>query len=175
MSQTDTIIDELRAMQAGVDRAQSTAAAADSEAEKVAVRAAAAGFSAIAVSMSQVREAIKEVLARLGSVNGSVNEASTSVTAVPKEASPAQVISALTRAVEKVNAAHEGITACIGRVDETKTLTMRVLQGGDPGPMLSMLDSIKEILVLVTQRGGTARQSLTTTVSEAGQMGNSGN
>jgi hypothetical protein len=175
MPHTDTIIGELRAIQAGIDKAQSTAAATDSEAEKVAVRAAAAGFSMIAVGMSQVREAIRQVQARLGSIGGSVNEASAFVTAAPKEPSPAQVLAVLTRTVEKMNAAHGEIAACIGKVDETKLLIMRVLQGGDPGPMLSMLDTIKQILVLLAQRGGTAKQSLTTAINEARQTGNPGN
>ncbi|MGI5211790.1 DUF6244 family protein [Plantactinospora sp. CA-290183] len=175
MSQTDAISGELRAMLAGIDRAQSTAAATQHEAEQVAAKAAAAGFTGIAAGMTQVREAIRDLQARLNSAGGSVNDASAAVAAVPKEASPAEVITALTRVTDKIDTAHQGVGSSVSRVDETRTLVTRVLQGGDPGPLLSMLGTIKEILTSVAQRGGVAKQTLTTAVNDARRMGNSGN
>ncbi|MGI5147190.1 DUF6244 family protein [Plantactinospora sp. CA-294935] len=175
MSQIDAISGELRSMRAGVDRARSTASATAQEAEQVATRAAAAGFSGIVAGMSQVREAIRSIQAGLGNVDGAIDQASTSVVAVPKEGSPAEVIEALNRAADRVSTAHDGVGSSISSVDEARTLVLRVLQGGDPGPLLSMLGTIKEILLLVAQQGGAVKQSLASAVNDARRTGNSGN
>lgn len=175
MSQTETILAELRTVQAGVDRARSSTAALDGEAERVASRAAAAGFGMIATGMSQVREALRDFQARLGRIGGLANEASVPATAASEQPTPEQVIATLTNAAEKVNNIHQEIGASIGRVDEIRTLITRVLQGGNPGPMLSMLENLKQIVSLIAQRTGTTRQSLQAAINEARQTGNSGN
>ncbi|MDW5327526.1 DUF6244 family protein [Plantactinospora sp. KLBMP9567] len=175
MSQTDAIGNELRSMRAGIERARSTASATGREAEQVATRAAAAGFSGIVAGMSQVREAIRNIQAGLGSVDGAVNDASNSLVVVPKEASPAEVIEALNRAADRVGTAHDGVGSSLSKVDETRALVARVLQGGDPGPLLSMLGTIKEILLLVAQHGGAVKHSLASAVTDARRTGNSGN
>ncbi|GIG90742.1 hypothetical protein Pen02_56780 [Plantactinospora endophytica] len=175
MSQTDAISGELRSMRAGVDRARSTATATAQEAEQVATRAAAAGFTGIVAGMSQVREAIRNVQGGLDNVHVAIDQASTSVVAVPKEASPAEVIEALNCAADRVDTAHDGVGSSIGKVDDARTLVVRVLQGGDPGPLLSMLGTIKEILLLVAQQGGAVKQSLASAVHDARRTGSSGN
>ncbi|MGX7676606.1 DUF6244 family protein [Plantactinospora sp. DSM 117369] len=174
MSRTDAISSELRAMRAGLDRAHSAAAAADQEAGQVAARAAAAGFSGVAVGVSRVQEAIRELRNALSRVDDTVSKALALVGAVPKEASPAEVIDALSRVEDTVGAAGERVGSSVNKVDETRSLVARVLQGGDPGPLLSMLGSIKEILVMVGQRGGAARQALEPAINDARRTGSSG-
>ena len=175
MSQTEATSTALQTMRAGIDKAQSDAAAMHGVAEEISARAAAAGFGGIVAGMTQVRDRIRELQARLGTAAGSVNEASTTFAEVPKEASPAEVIAALNRVAARVNTAHEAVGMVVGSVDEVRTLVGRVLQGGDPGPLLSRLAAINEILTTAAQRGSAARQSLAEAVGEAQRMGSSGN
>ncbi|MGI5211833.1 DUF6244 family protein [Plantactinospora sp. CA-290183] len=175
MSRTDAISGELQSMGAGIDQALSRAGAAEQEAGQVAARAAAAGFGGVAVGVSRVQEAIREIRAALNGVGGTVGEALTAVGAVPKEASPAEVTDALSRVASKVDGAGGEVGSAINRVDETRALVARVLQGGDPGPLLSMLGAVKEILVMAAQRGAAARQSLDSAINDARRTGSSGN
>jgi hypothetical protein len=175
MPQTNTITGELRAMQAGIERARSATAAIDSEAERVAARTVAAGFVAIAAALAQVRDGIREIMNRLGGVDGLLGEAVAALAAAPEETSPAQVIAALTRTTERANAAYEGTRAAVSKVDEVKNLVARLLHGGDPGPLLSMLDNLKQILTQVAQRNSVVKQSLEAAVSEARQIGSPAN
>jgi hypothetical protein len=175
MSHIEKITGELQAMAVGVDRAQANAAAADARAQEVAARAARSGFTGIAAGVTRLRHAIGEIRTRLASVDGSINEAATLVAAAPKEMSPEQTIAVLTPVQQKVDAVRDGMAAAIAKVDETKQLAATVLRGGQPGPMISALDSIKQVLVLVTQRAGTAKHHVETGVGEAQQIGESGN
>lgn len=50
-----------------------------------------------------------------------------------------------------------------------------VLQGGQPGPLLQDLEAIKQVLVLVVQRTGGARQAIEAAIAHARQLGSPGN
>ncbi len=69
----------------------------------------------------------------------------------------------------------EGIYAAIGRVAETQQLVGAVLQGGQPGPLVSALDGIRQVLGEVAQRSDAARQHLAVAIAQARQLGESGN
>ncbi len=175
VSHIEKITGELLAMAAGVDKAQGDAATADARAQEIAARAARSGFTAIAAGVSQVRSAIAEVRARLVSVGGSINEAAAAVVAAPWEMSPEQTIAVLAPVQEKVGGVQDQVAATITKVEETKQVAAAVLRGGQPGPMVSALDAVKQVLVLVAQRAGTAKHGVQTAVGEARQLGGSGN
>jgi hypothetical protein len=158
-------------MAAGIDSAQEHVAAAEARAREIAARAAASGFTGIAVGMSRIQGLIGEIRTRLAGVGNSINEMVTAVAAAPRETSPEQAVAALSPALEQVGGIRAGVAATIGKVDESKQLAAAVLRGGRPGPMLSALDSVKQVLVLVTQRGGTARQHVEIALGEVQQMG----
>jgi hypothetical protein len=175
VSNIEDVSGEFRAMAAGIDRAQANAAGADNTAQEVAARAARSGFAGIAVGMSEVRRSIAEIRARLARVGESLNEAAPAVAATPGQTSPEQTVAALAPIQEKVGGIRDGVVAIIAKVEETKRLAVAVLHGGQPGPMVSALEAVKEILVLVAQRAGTASQHVATTINEARQTGQQGN
>lgn len=175
MTQTDTIGRELRTIQVGIETARAAAAAIDQEAEQVKARALAAGFSGIATGVAQLGEMAKQLQSQLGSVRDAVDQAATSVGAAPHKATPAAVIEVLNRAVDDVNTAHDGVGSCVSKIEETRELVMRVLRGSDPSFMLSRLNSMKEILLSVAQRGSAARQALSVAINDALLVGSSGN
>ncbi|MFD0819778.1 DUF6244 family protein, partial [Micromonospora zhanjiangensis] len=89
--------------------------------------------------------------------------------------SPQDTIDGLTpvrSAVDEARDAAAGIGAEVGQAQQLVTV---VLQGGQPGPMLSALDNIKQIMAQLVQRAVTARQHADAAVAEARQLGSAGN
>lgn len=175
MPQTETVTNELQAITTGLGRAQTITTGLGNEAEQISNRAMSAGFTAIAAGMSQVRDAINEVRARLHTAADAIGNAGTAVRAAPNEASPQQVIAALTPAADRTDTAHGEITAALGRADDIHRLVTQVLQGGNPGRMLSMLNDLKQTLAKVRQHTEQTRHHLTEAVTQARQLGESGN
>jgi hypothetical protein len=175
VSHLENIAGELRALLTGVERAQGLVAAADSQAQEVALQAAAAGFVAMAAGMARVRSAITGIQGRLGSLSGSIGEATKATAGVPHEPTPQETISGLTPVQAAVDSARDVTAGTIAQIGQTQQLVAMVLQGGQPGPLLQTLESIKQVLVLVAQRTSTARQHIETAVAEARQLGSSGN
>ncbi|WP_025616840.1 DUF6244 family protein [Salinispora cortesiana] len=175
MSQIEKITGELRALMAGVERAQGSAAAADRQAQETASRAAGAGFVAVAAGVARVRNAITGIQGGLGRLAGSIGEATTAAAAVPNEATPQETIAGLAPVQSAVDAARDAASGAITGVGEAQQLVAMVLQGGQPGPLLQALEAIKQVLVLVVQRTGGARQAIEAAIAQARQLGSSGN
>ena len=162
-------------MAAGVERAQQEAAGADHAAQQIAQRAAASGFLGVAQSMARVRTAISELRGNLGALGQSVHETGTQVAAAPKQPTAQETITACAPLAEKMDGIRAAINGCVERVDQAKRLTAAVLQGGEPGPMLGRLDSIRNVLVTIAARVTEAKQHVETTLAEAKATGRAGN
>ncbi|WP_434739347.1 DUF6244 family protein [Micromonospora sp. SH-82] len=175
MSSIEEITGQVRALTTGVERAQSLTAAADRQAQGVAARAAGGGFTAVAAGMAQVRAAIAAIRGGLGRVASAVGEAITATGRVPREATPQESISALAPVGQGITGAREAATATIGHVDQARHLVGAVLHGGQPGPLLQALDSVKQVLVLLVQGGTNAQQTVEAAISQARQLGSAGN
>ncbi|MBO4210391.1 DUF6244 family protein [Micromonospora echinofusca] len=174
MSHIEKITSELRALMAGVERAQALAAAADNQAQEIALRAAGAGFVAIAAGMVRVRSAITTIQGGLGSLAALVGDATKAAAAVPQGASPEETIAGLMPVRSAVDGIRDAATGTISQASEAQQLVVAVLQGGEPGPMLQTLESVKEILVLLVQRTSSTRQVIDAAIAEARQLGSSG-
>ncbi|MGN9810939.1 DUF6244 family protein [Micromonospora sp. BQ11] len=175
MSHIEKITGELHALMTGVERAQRLAAAADGQAQEVALRAVGSGFLAVAAGMTRVRSTITAIQGGLGSLSGSIGEATKATAAVPHEATAQETISGLTPVHAAVESARDATAGTISQIGEVQQLVTMILQGGQPGPLLQALDSIKQVLVLVVQRTGIARQSIEAAIADARQLGSSGN
>ncbi|QKW17349.1 DUF6244 family protein [Verrucosispora sp. NA02020] len=175
MSHIEKIINELRVLMTGVERAQGLAASADRQAQQIAVRAAAAGFVAVAAGVTRARDAITGIQSGLGSIAGSIGEATKATVSVPQEATPQQTIAGLAPVQAAVDSARDAAAVAVGQVGEAQKLVTMTLQGGQPGPLLQSLDSIRQVLVLVITRTGGARQHVEAAIAEARQLGSSGN
>lgn len=104
-----------------------------------------------------------------------IGEASKATAAVPQGASPENTIAGLTPVQSTVDGARDAVAGTMAQVAEAQQLVTLTLQGGQPGPMLSVLEGIKQVLAQVAQRTGTARQFVDRTIAEARQLGASGN
>lgn len=174
MSSIEKVTGELRALAAGVERAQGQAAAAAKQAQEVAARAAGAGFLAVAAGMARVRDSISGVQGRLGELGELIAGAAKRTAAVPQVSSPDETISGLTPTQNTLDDVRAVATRTIEQVTEAQQLVTAILQGGQPGPMLSALESVKQVLAQVAQRTGSARQHVDAAIAEARQLGSSG-
>lgn len=175
MTQIEKITGELGGLMAGVDRARALAAAADSQAQEAALRAAGAGFAAVAAGVARVRSAITGIQGGLGSLAGSIGEATRAAAAVPNQATPQETIAGLAPVQSAADSARDAAVGAITQIGEAQQLVTMILQGGQPGPLLQSLESSKQVLVMVVQRTGTARQLVEAAIVEARQLGSSGN
>lgn len=175
VSHIEKITGELRTLMVGVERAQGLAAAADNQAQETALRAASAGFVAVAAGMARVRSSITTVQGGLASLSTSIGDATKVTAAVPHGATPEETIAGLAPVRNAIDGIREAATGTINHVGETQQLIVMMLQGGQPGPLLQALESIKQILVMLVPRTGTARQMVDAAIAEARQLGSSGN
>ncbi|MGC4807181.1 DUF6244 family protein [Micromonospora sp. DT233] len=175
MSQIDKIAGELRGLMAGAERSRGLAAAVDNKAQEVMIRAGSSGFTAVAAGMVRVRAAVSTIQGGLGGVAEAVSEAAAATAAVPQKGSPQETISGLLPVKSSIVRARDAATGAIAQIGEAKQLVAMVLQGGQPGPMLQALDGVREVVVLMVQRTGTAGELVDAAIAEAGQLGSSGN
>jgi hypothetical protein len=169
------IAGDLDAMAAGLSKALEAAVAADSAAVQIAQRAAGSGFAGIAQSMNRVRDAIREISTGIAAAGQAVTEARAPGAAASEQSSPREAIAVLAAVVERLNTVHGRIGASVERVERAKQLAASVLEGGQPGPMLSRLDAVRQLLVAVAQRGNAAKQSVDTAMAEVRKTGDAGN
>jgi hypothetical protein len=174
MATLEKIAVELRAMVTGLEQAQARTAVLETKVLEVTTRIQAAGFLGIAQNLVRVKTAVGEVRARLTAVANDTNEANRPVSAAPREVSPQQAIAVLTPASEKLIAATQANAATIEKVSETQKLTATVLQGGSPQQLLALLESIKQVLIIVAQHAQGARKELDETLAEVRQAGQYG-
>ncbi|WFE51226.1 DUF6244 family protein [Micromonospora sp. WMMD1155] len=175
MSLTDSIGADVQAMAAGVDRTQQEAGAVDHAIEQITARAVASGFTGIALGLARAREVLGQARSRLAQAGGVLGEASRSLSAVPQQSSPQETIAALTPVVAALTAVDGHVTAAGSAVDDTRRLVMAALQGGQPGPTLSRLQQVLQVLAIVRTRGTEARQHVDVALAQARQVGELGN
>jgi hypothetical protein len=81
-------------------------------------------------------------------------------------------VSTLTPAVQQLDATTTSMTPIVTEVDAAKTDATAALKGGKPGPMLAMLDQIKQALAQVMSGLTDAKQRTEETIAQARQTGN---
>ena len=175
MSTIEAVSAGLAAMSNGVDKARQATAAADDAAQKIATRSAASGFTGIAQNLSRLRAAIREIQAGITAVSGPVSEASTSVAAVPKQATPQEALGVLEPVTQKLDGVRAAAAAVMERIAKAQQLAAAILQGGQSGPMLARLDAIRQTMLAVTQRIDQTRTDVTQALAVARKTGEQGN
>ena len=174
MVDLDEIAVDLRAVGTGLDRAGEALAAAQRLAEQIAGHAARSGFTGIASGMTTVREVIIEVRGRLAGITSDTTRAATAVRAAALAPTPRQAAGALSQAARATAGVGTGVAATIGRLDDAGRLVEGVLRGGQPGPMLTALRTVVEILALVYRHGVHAGEQARAVITAAGRVGDPG-
>jgi|HigsolmetaAR206D_1030411.scaffolds.fasta_scaffold04788_1 hypothetical protein len=175
MSSVEELAVELGVLTSGVEGARAQAAAAGRQAQEVARQAAAAGFAAVAAGMAAVQQAIAEIQGRLNQLGALLGEAATATARVPQGGSPQETVAGLGLVRERLDGARDAVGAAVEQVDRARRLVGATLQGGQPGPLLSALQGVTQILAPLAQRVGSARQLTEAAMAQARQLGSSGN
>jgi hypothetical protein len=175
MADLQTIAQQLRGMAAGIERAQQTTAAADSRAEEIAQRAMMSGFAGIAMAVQQLRMSIGEVRQRLMTLGRSVSEAASPVAGASGRPSPEETIALLNPASEQVGSVRAELGGLVEQLTRVQQQAGAALHGGQPGPMISALDQVKQVLAEVIGQSDVARQALQEAITEARHLGEQGN
>ena len=174
MPNIETVLHDLRAMGTGVQKARAATAAADHTAQEITAQATRAGFTGIAVGMRQIREIIAEVGQRLAGIDTAVNGATAALAAAPQEMTPQQTIAVLSPQAQALTEVRTQLSGAIDRVDQTRQVTNSVLRGGQPGPMLTALGTIIEILCLLARSTAPAGQNIAAVIAAAEHVGAAG-
>jgi uncharacterized phage infection (PIP) family protein YhgE len=164
----------LAAMSNGVDKARQATAAADEAAQKIATRSAATGFTGIAQNLSRLRAAIKEIQTGITAVNTPVSEASASVAAVPKQATPQEALGVLEPVTQKLDGVQAAVAAVMERIAKAQQLAASILQGGQAAPMLARLDTIRQTVHAIAQRIDQTRTDVAQALAAARKTGDQG-
>ena len=175
MADLQTIAQHLRGMAAGVERAQHAVAAADARADEIAARAMMTGFAGIAMGVQQLRMSISEIRQRLMNIGRSVSEAAAPVAGASGRPSPEETIALLNPASEQVGSVRAELGGLIEQVTRVQQQAGAVLHGGQPGPMISALDQVKQLLAEVIGQSDVTRQALHEAIIEARHLGEQGN
>ncbi len=91
---------------------------------------------------------------------------------VDADSSPGEVVSRLTPVAERIGSTAAGIAGVVREVDGVKSQVAAVLKGGQPGPLVAMVDQVKQALVPLVAVVGGAKRVTEETISEARQTGN---
>jgi hypothetical protein len=97
------------------------------------------------------------------------------VAQAPEQLSPRDTIKTLGSIDQQVDAIRAAIGGTAAKVAQVHALAAAALHGGEPGPMLGRLDAIRQALLAVLQRCGTAKQHIEIALAEARRVGAPGN
>jgi hypothetical protein len=172
MADTSKIVASLQQAMEGLGSAQQAAAQAGAGAQKVQSHAAQSGFRGVAEGVGQVVERLKRIQEMQAKEADTVKRTAEIVTQVTDDMSPAEIVSTLTPAAQQAGSVHTGTAGVLTEVDRAKTQVASVLRGGQPGPLIGLLDQIKQALLQVIGSIGEAKQVTDETIAEAQKTGN---
>jgi cytosine/adenosine deaminase-related metal-dependent hydrolase len=171
MSQLDAVGAGLKAMIGDVDHAQTDAAAAEERARDVIERMAAAGFDGIVQGMTIVENTIGQLRQGLHQLGQQVQDTTEPITTAGTDPSPEKTIATLTPVADHLDAASSLIGQLRHTADEARRLTAQVLEGGEPGPLLSQLEGVDQQLASVEERRHSTATVVSETIAEARKAG----
>jgi hypothetical protein len=171
MSLVDDIRSEATAMRDAVTSAQTTADGAHAHAGRIADEANRMGFRGIAGRLIEVQRAVVEIRSRLVAADDRLDEARTSIGTASAQSSPQQVIDAVAPVQAAVGTVQDIVSETIAQVSSAQRLVAAALDGGQPGPMLARLESIRTTLAGVLGQCDMASRHVTAALAQAQQAG----
>ena len=172
MVATQEILAGLSPAKADLAEASGRIAAAVAHARAVRENVLDHGWDGVATGMDGVIVHFQNAHTAADAAVGTVELAETPVTEITDKMSPEEVEERLRTAAEKAEETSGSVEATYDALDEAKDDVERVLRGGDPGPLLSMIDDVR--VTLNAARGGldTAKAKTATELVEVAKAGN---
>jgi hypothetical protein len=88
--------------------------------------------------------------------------------------SPADVAVLLTAAIEQIDTMRSTLYAAAQQVHNASGHVSQVLHGGQPGPLLTRLDTVRQLVAIAAQRGDGAKARINATIATASDLGKAG-
>jgi len=171
MADVSKIVAALQQTLEGLGKAQNATGQAAARAQQVQQQAARSGFRGIAAGMGTVIERLKRIQEMQHGATTSTKATAETVQGVTADTNPDEVVSTLTPAAQQLDGTVTSTAAIITEVDAAKTDATAALKGGKPGPMIAMLDQIKQAQAQATSALADAKQRTEETVAQARQTG----
>jgi hypothetical protein len=135
------------------------------------MRAAGAGYAAIASQLDAIRKQIHTIHATLDGAATTAKDAGGSVREVNDRMNPTEVAARLTASIQKIDAMRSILYAAAQQLATTSGNVQQALHGGQPGPLLQRLDLVRQLAAIAAQRGDGAKASINAAISNAGGLG----
>jgi hypothetical protein len=171
MADVSKIVAALQQAMERLGAAQNATGQAAARAQQVQQQAARSGFRGIAAGMGTVIGRLKRIQEMQHGAATSTKATAETVQGVTADTNPDEVVSTLTPTAQQLDAAVTSMTAIVTEVDAAKTDATAALKGGKPGPMIAMLDQIKQAQAQATSALADAKQRTEETVAQARQTG----
>lgn len=170
-----TLIDatsrQVHAMAAGVAKAHVKTEATLRQVHEVAARAAGAGFAVVAIGLEPVSNALVGARATLGAAARTTTELAAILARVADQETVELLVATLAPVPAALCMVDADLMAARAAIGDARRHVVTVLQGGQPGPLLTALDNINEVLLLVRQRADMAQTHVATAIIGARRLG----
>lgn len=172
MPEVDKIVSELHRALEGLGRARTAAAQADAKAAEVQGRAAQTGLRGVAENVARVREQLGRAQTLNATVGETLEAAVGIVQKVVGDMTPDEVVATLSPAAEKISGARTQIAAAVKELDGAKGQAAAALQGGQRGPLVTVVDQARQLLAQAMAVTEAAKQRADEAIGETRQIGN---
>jgi Family of unknown function (DUF6244) len=171
-SETESIANELQQVFGVINAGKGAAMAAVDKAGQVVQQATAAGFIGVAQRMNAIQSEIKTIHAMLGNATQTGQPATASLRAVNDKMSPQEATGHLNAAKGQLSSMRSSLHGVAQKVADTMAQVQAALQGGQPGPLLAMLNAVRQHLVSAAQHVDATTKRIDATIAKSGQLGN---
>lgn len=171
-SQVEHARTSLRNVESGLAAAHTSTGAALTKAKDVARESGLRGFEAVARGVLAVARKLEEVSRAITAESRNMRGAAEAVVGVPKGASPEEIVNRLSPAKQTLVDGRTRITGIITLARDAQTAAHAALRGGQPGPLVSAIDQIRERLIATHKQVEAAHQHVETAIKEARTTGN---
>jgi hypothetical protein len=170
-TETEATAGEVAQVVAAISRAQEEALGAAEQATTTTMRAASAGYAAIASQLDAIR---RQILAINGVLDGAAiaaKEAGGTVREVTDRMNPTEVARRLSTATAKIEAMRGTLYEAAQQIAITSGNVSQALHGGQPGPLLQRLDLVRQLAAIANHRGDGAKRGINAAIGNAGGLG----
>jgi len=172
MPDVSETVTALQQVAEAIGKVQSATAQFDARAQQVQNRVGGQGFRKMADRLGEARERLKPIREMQAGVAATTNRVTEMVQRVTDDMSPADVESTLSPAAQQVGSASAAATASTAQLNDLAAEIADILRGGNPGPLVGLVNQIKQATVQVASGLDKAKTTIEETITAARQTGN---
>lgn len=165
---------ELSAQSAALDKAAADAGAAAGHAGKTVGQAQQAGMRRVAEGMAGVRSQIERLAEQLANTTSQLQPGLAAASEAADGASAKETVAKLTVTTNTTDKAHATIAAAVTETGKIDAHVARLLDGAQPGPLLGMMQTVRQSATQALQHGQAGKKHAETGIAHATQAGGGG-